>query len=147
MMDKAAAREVVEAWAEDVSNPLYGWDTNVQDLVSDAVGWMNGESVEPEDVMDAVRDMLNSVDESPECAGVSFPIYNCDVDEVWQSNTEQCEDALSELGGLAELGHESLGEAISTAVWYAVDTAAREQANELMDRLDELEEQILPDED
>lgn len=99
--------------------------------------------VSAEAVVDAVREALEEIKDSPEYTGAfTPPIMYSDIYEVWESNSQEIEDTLQELGGFSDLGIESIDQALSMGVHFYLEELVRGAAIELEDNINDLVEAL-----
>lgn len=132
---------IVKEWADEHYNePVDGWDLHLPDLLVDEV---SANELESDEVVDAVREFLEKLSDSPEYHGVTMPIYYWDTQHIFDNNDVE-EEVFNSYGSLAEFaeGCDSISQLIYNASCYFVDSAARNAAYDLMEALDDLEERL-----
>lgn len=132
---------IVKEWAnEHYREPVDGWELFIPDLLVDEV---SPNALESDEIVDAVRDFLEKLNDAPEYHGVTLPVYHCDSQQIFDRNDVE-DVVLGSFGSLAELaeGCDSISQLIFNAVCYFVDSEARNAAYELLEALDDLEERL-----
>lgn len=132
---------IVKEWANEYyREPVDGWDLDIPDLL---VSEVSPNALESDEIVEAVRDFLENLMDSPEHHGVTMPIYYWDTQEIYDRNDVE-EEVFNSYGSLAEFaeGCDSISQLTYNAACYFVDSAARNAAYDLMEALDELEERL-----
>lgn len=133
--------DAILEWLESHDlNPLYGWDVCVDDAITGMLDFDEVNGMDASDAAQAVREVIEDVQNDPEGFGVRFPIYNGDIHEIWENNEADVEDAYAEWVEATGITPDSIWEGISSGVNWAVDTAVREVCSELVYNIDTLEE-------
>ena len=69
-------------------------------------------------------------------------VYTYDLQKYWEDNRDLVDSALAELGGLHDLGAETIDGVIAQGVWAAVGESVRRAIAETYEEVDELVEQV-----
>lgn len=132
---------IVKEWADEHYNePVDGWELYLPDLL---VSEVSPNSLESDDIVEAVREFLENIADAPEHYGVTMPVYYWDTQRIFDRNDVE-EEVFNSYGSLAEFaeGCDSISQLIFNATCYFVDSMARSAAYDLLEVLDDLEERL-----
>lgn len=132
---------IVKEWAnEHFTEPVDGWDLLLPDLLVDEV---SPNALESDEIVDAVREFLENIADSPEYHGVTMPVYYWDTQRIFDRNDVE-DEVFNSYGSLAEFaeGCDTISQLIFNASCYFVDSMARSAAYDLLEVLDDLEERL-----
>lgn len=132
---------IVTEWAnEHYNEPVDGWELYLPDLL---VSEVSPNSLESDEIVEAVGDFLEKLTDSPEMYGVTMPVYYWDTQRIFDRNDVE-DEVFNSYGSLAEFaeGCDSISQLIFNASCYFVDSQARQAAYDLLEVLDDLEERL-----
>lgn len=134
--------EAITDWvSNNVTESIERHNVDIGDVVEQYVSLDNKITVE--DIVSEVSDALYEIDNhGAEHAGVWFPVYNWDIQKIFDANEAECMGQISECyDGLGSF--ESLDDIRATGVHLLIHSVAMAQVYELTQCLDELNDELV----